>query len=174
MSMETPDDNFDQLRKLLAIKKHEVPPPGFFEDFSGKVIDRINAGEAQPKWWQRILGGFESKPALIGAYATVMTALLVTGIHLTTQPETAPATTPGLAVNEPAAVAEPAHELTPAHELALPATYGPAPEHEVAPNRKYLIFMDGIPASTNENSKAPGLFDHSATPPTEAVNFPAN
>ncbi len=44
--MNENEQNFDELKRLLKLKRHEVPPPGYFNNFSGEVISRIRAGEA--------------------------------------------------------------------------------------------------------------------------------
>jgi hypothetical protein len=50
---EHPQD-FEQLRRLLVVKRYEQPPPGYFHSFSREVIVRIRAGEmgeTEVKWW---------------------------------------------------------------------------------------------------------------------------
>ena len=80
--METEQDQFEQVRKLLALKKHEQPPPRYFQEFSGRVIARIHALEsAQPVTWRRRLGlDFDLKPALLGVFGVAACGLLLVGV----------------------------------------------------------------------------------------------
>ena len=85
-------ENFEALRRLLAIKRHEQPPPGYFNDFSRQVIVRIQAGEGasgvsllgqflQPVSWVRGLwNSFEAKPVVAGAFGVGVCGLLVVGL----------------------------------------------------------------------------------------------
>src|SRR5258706_288966 len=41
-------ENFDQLRKLLALKRYELPPPRYFNEFSGRIMARLAEPEHQP------------------------------------------------------------------------------------------------------------------------------
>ena len=43
----TEEESSQRLRQLLRLKRHESPPSGYFRDFSGGVIDRIRALEAE-------------------------------------------------------------------------------------------------------------------------------
>ena len=92
MSMNQDTENFEQLRRLLKLKRYEQPPPGYFYHFSGQVIARIQDGERgedraligrllwEAPWLQRIWTAFETKPALAGAFGLVMCGLLIAGL----------------------------------------------------------------------------------------------
>jgi hypothetical protein len=52
--MTEDSQNFEQLQRLLALKRHEVPPPGYFHHFSREIILRIKGGELgdnEARWW---------------------------------------------------------------------------------------------------------------------------
>lgn len=75
------EENFDQLRKLLALKRYEQAPPGYFNSFSTKVLARIESAEmAEPSWLQKLGFQFDFKPALIGACGILVCGLLSIGI----------------------------------------------------------------------------------------------
>jgi len=76
------DENFDQLRRLLALKRYEAPPPGYFHNFSGKVMARIEAAEMAlaPAWWQKLGLDFNFKPAMICGLGVVVCGLLSAGV----------------------------------------------------------------------------------------------
>jgi len=90
--MNQNEHNFDDLKKLLKLKQHEVPPPGYFNNFSGQVISRIRAGEAgrsqsfterlqvEAPWAMSIFRIFETRPGLIGGFATSLCLLLVLAV----------------------------------------------------------------------------------------------
>lgn len=80
--MNDHDNNFEELRRLLTLKRHEVPPPGYFENFSDNVIARIRAGETARElpWLLRFLQAFESRPAYPVAFASSLCGLLLFGI----------------------------------------------------------------------------------------------
>jgi hypothetical protein len=117
------DENFDQLRKLLGLKRYEAPPPGFFENFSTKVAARIASAEAvQVSWWQKLGLDFSFKPAAVCALGVVICGLLSAGV-LTAVVETAD---------------------QPVNTLAMPLN----PAVEVVPFGQ-LIASDTTPSSTD-------------------------
>ncbi len=74
--MKNDPQEFKELRKLLALKRHEIPPPGYFNSFSGSVIDRIHAEqETQPGIWQQVVTLFRARPAISWSFS--MAAVLI-------------------------------------------------------------------------------------------------
>lgn len=84
--MNPDSENFESLRQLLALKRHEIPPPGYFNRFSRDVIARIKAGDDggvigyESSWWQRLVSMFDLKPVFAGAFGTAVCAFLVSGL----------------------------------------------------------------------------------------------
>ena len=99
--MSENENDFERLRRLLALKRHEIPPPGYFESFSSQVLARIRAGETgasegmaiEMPWLLRLLAAFEVKPAFTGAFASVLCLFLIFGIVLAERSDSATAAT---------------------------------------------------------------------------------
>jgi hypothetical protein len=98
--MNENENNFEPLRRLLALKRHETPPPGYFENFSGDVMAGIRAARREKSvsarlpeelpWLFRLLSAFEAKPAFAGVFAFSLCLLLVVGIVYAERPDAAP------------------------------------------------------------------------------------
>jgi hypothetical protein len=94
MSMSQDTENFEQLRRLLALKRYEQPPLGYFNNFSSKVIARIRLAESEDRasvferllweapWLQRIWAALEGKPILAGVCGLAVCSLLVTAVAI--------------------------------------------------------------------------------------------
>jgi hypothetical protein len=87
--MNNAPDDFESLRKLLKLKRHEQPPPGYFSRFSGIVINRIEAEGrlapqndrwAQAPWLGKLFGLFERSPVTAGMFGAGLCAVLIYGI----------------------------------------------------------------------------------------------
>jgi hypothetical protein len=87
------NEDFESLRRLLSLKRHEVPPPGYFHNFSGEVISRIKLGEHKSEdtlelpWFLKFIQFFDAKPAFAGAFASALCLLLVFGIVNAERPD---------------------------------------------------------------------------------------
>lgn len=94
--MAAEDNNFDELRKLLALKRHEQPPPGFYDDLPGKVMQRIYAGDtAEDMPW--LVRWFQSRlvrNAFVSSLGAATAGLMIYGV-LSSQNAPGPAQ-PGL------------------------------------------------------------------------------
>lgn len=121
--MNENEKDFEALRRLLAWKRHETPPPGFYEHFQGDVMARLRLGESRGAdrfaeelpWLFRLLSAFEAKPAFAGAFASALCLLLLGGIVYAERPDAMPqallpATSPQVAVVTPAAPSPQASE----------------------------------------------------------------
>lgn len=67
--MHRKPDDFEALRRLLTIKRHEVAPPGYFHRFADKVIARIEAQELRAATfsWRRWFADLLVRPLVSGA-----------------------------------------------------------------------------------------------------------
>ena len=104
MSMNPEQDNFQPLQRLLALKRHEQPPPGYFENFSAQVLARIEAGERaapdtfwewlslEATWLQNLWGALETKPVFAGALGAGVCGLLLAGVLYSQSVDPAPVT----------------------------------------------------------------------------------
>ncbi|MBP9902509.1 MAG: hypothetical protein V9H26_03585 [Verrucomicrobiota bacterium] len=94
MSMNAEPENFDQLCRLLKLKRHESPPPRYFNDFSSQVVARIRAGSAGgrlespdgvvagPRWLRQFWRVIEQQPAVSGMLTAAACGLLVVGVFV--------------------------------------------------------------------------------------------
>jgi hypothetical protein len=86
--MQKAPDEFGELRRLLALKKYESPPPGYFRGFSAKVVARIEsqrALDAIPAW-RRWLAELVARPALTAAYVLLFGGLGMVALGLVQSP----------------------------------------------------------------------------------------
>lgn len=101
MPMENTDQDFDRLKKVLALKRHEMPPPGYFNRLPSEVISRIRAERAEQSdplktlhaeapWLVRLWQSLEAKPAFAGIFGVAVCALILGAIVFAEKPVTQP------------------------------------------------------------------------------------
>lgn len=85
--MSTAPEEFEKLQKLLKLKRHEQPPPGYFNNFSTHVIHRLERHEekhynrwGEAAWLVRFLGTLETNPVAAGVFGMSVCGLLIAGI----------------------------------------------------------------------------------------------
>jgi hypothetical protein len=123
-----PEKQQEDLQKMLALKRHETPPPRFFSGFSDKVIDGLREPEPTgPRTvWQRLGLDIDGRPVLVCASGVAVCAMLGTGIILALQmgparPVPRPPLDPSQWVVAPAPTSQPAS----GDVEALPVVAGP-------------------------------------------------
>lgn len=77
--MQDSPQEFEKLRQLLTLKRHEIPPPGYFRDFSSRVVsqlerDKVRASEG---WFQRLTALFQARPAISWSFCMATGLVLV-------------------------------------------------------------------------------------------------
>ena len=91
--MSEKHDEFAELKLLLKVKRHEVPPPGYMRGFSSEVMARIKGqaetGGSQSFWaqfqdgadvWGKYLHVLRVRPGVIGAFATTACLFLLVSV----------------------------------------------------------------------------------------------
>lgn len=89
--MSTGTEDFEKLRKLLALKRHEQPPPGYFNQFSARLAVRLEK-EGKASLWERLgltfpwLRAFsqllERNPIGAGIFGVGVCGLVLSGVAL--------------------------------------------------------------------------------------------
>lgn len=79
--MKTDPENFEALRKLMEFKRHELPPPGYFNRLPGNIIARIERGDGQLSFWERISASFTVRPAFAYAFALAACGALTASVY---------------------------------------------------------------------------------------------
>jgi hypothetical protein len=112
--MSTNPEEFEELRKLLRVKRYEQPPPRFFNDFSSRVLDRIEAERAsgakagslavEAPWLVRMLKLLETNSLVAVGFATAVCAMLIGGIVYSESTDQAPGTAAAAAPGDQASL----------------------------------------------------------------------
>ncbi len=104
----TPEpENFDALCRLLKLKRHEQPPPGYFDSFRRQVIARIQADGRtaavglEVPWLQAVWEWFGGRPALAGLFGAGICMLLIVGMTYSGRPPALPEARSAVASEQP-------------------------------------------------------------------------
>jgi hypothetical protein len=82
ITMSQPPEDFSEICRVLAWKRHESPPPGYFNGFSNKIIARIEAEQLASKapWWHLLLRSLNWQRGLMGANVLIAAGAGIVGI----------------------------------------------------------------------------------------------
>ena len=87
--MNSDSNEFETLRKLMALKQYEQPPPGYFNRLPIRIANRLECGEGQVGFWEGLLTQFTFRPAFVYGFSlTALSALTASLIYsVKSQPE---------------------------------------------------------------------------------------
>ncbi len=82
--MEPSAPNKDPLLRLLALKRHEMPPPGFFDRLPNRILVNIRAGSEIPDlpWWSRFWEFLIREPMVASSYTALAMGALLFGVSV--------------------------------------------------------------------------------------------
>jgi hypothetical protein len=152
---QQPDNELDRIQRLLACKRFEKPPPGYFGSFSEKVLAGIQAEgiSEHSSWWSWFVAKFDARPALVCGYAMAVSGLLFVGFNLSQVFEAELRDTPGN--NGPWLAATPASPMLlssewrqPVGELeaGTPAAFSSIARPSSVERRSFQPFTPLVPA----------------------------
>ena len=125
------DDEFQDLQRLLRMKRHEVPPPAYFEDFMAKFHRRQREELLRRPLWRLALDRFEAALPNFSptryAYAGATAMAVVAASLVSTRILTAPTAELGRV-----AAARPVADLSPKINI-----YSPRPSTRLAPDLNF-------------------------------------
>lgn len=105
--MNSDQENFENLRKLLALKKYEQPPPRYFSELPGRIWTRIEREEQTTSFWSRFFPNLGLSPAFAYSFGLLACGALVFGIGYTLNTEPEQTTAIGFNPNENELLASP-------------------------------------------------------------------
>src|SRR5262245_24125033 len=83
MSKKREQENFEELQRLLSMKRSQAPPPHYLRGFSDKVLSGLNRPEpvVPTPWWRRArLMLTESRPVQVSILGLAVGGLLVAAL----------------------------------------------------------------------------------------------
>lgn len=82
--MNSSPEDFRDLQRLLALKRHEQPPPGYFHYLPDKIAMRVEQDDlsAHSTWWEWLVAKLDARPVLAGAYAFAISGLMLLGFKV--------------------------------------------------------------------------------------------
>ena len=88
--MNSSPEDFQDLRNLLALKRHEQPPPGYFRSLPDKIAMRLEREDLSEysTWWEWLVKKLDARPVLAGAYAFAISGLMLLGFKVSQDVQT--------------------------------------------------------------------------------------
>jgi hypothetical protein len=77
----------EKIIRIIALKRFEQPPPGYFHLLPDRIVSRIEQGEGQSDFWDNLAAIFSIRPALVYAFGLSIFGAVTAGILYSPQAE---------------------------------------------------------------------------------------
>ena len=85
--MDQESKNTFRVERIIALKRYEQPPPGYFHLLPDRIINRIERGEGQSSFWEKWWPSFRVRPAMAYALGLMVCGVLAAGIYCPPKPD---------------------------------------------------------------------------------------
>ena len=79
--MDQESKNTFKVERIIALKRYEQPPPGYFQLLPDRIINRIERGEGQSNFWEKWWPAFCVRPAMAYALGLTVCGVLAAGVY---------------------------------------------------------------------------------------------
>ena len=76
-----------RVERIIALKRFEQPPPGYFHLLPDRIISRIEKGEGRSGFWETLGAAFGIRPALAYAFGLTVCGAVTVGIFYSPKSE---------------------------------------------------------------------------------------
>jgi hypothetical protein len=133
MDLET--KQMEKVQRIIALKRFEQPPPGYFHLLPSRIINRIEKGEGKSTAWENWLGGFTIRPVWACAFGLSLCAAVTLGMFYPVQTDVAIASASPASAGSPwagsaLAADDSSAASTGLHLAALNASTDPVPANQ--------------------------------------------
>jgi|SRR5581483_659387 len=158
--MNPEQENFEALRKLMALKKHETPPPGYFDHLPRRISTRLHSKEGAPTFWESLANRFRVSPSLAYGFSLSACGVLAISIIHTAR------------VESNRAAAQP-RDLAVSWNVPAPSSFAEA-VIQPASQDLHVITWRGDTNPAAQAYQLPSLFAHTVQPATLPTAYEAS
>jgi hypothetical protein len=127
--MDLEEKRIEKVQRIIALKRYEQPPPGYFHLLPDRIINRIEKGEGKSNLWESWLSSLTLRPALACAFGLTICGAVSFGMLYPPQSDNSASSNANAIVQTPNSTLW--AEATSAEE-ATPETGSPRGLHVVA------------------------------------------
>ena len=78
--MNQESEQTEKVIRIIALKRFEQPPPGYFHLLPDRIVSRIEQGEGKSDFWDNFAAVFSIRPALVYAFGLSIFGAVTAGI----------------------------------------------------------------------------------------------